>query len=68
MILGIIVFLVGLGILSFVEWYINGIAGDRSIEWYMVQRGIVNSGSQLIIGIALVTIGMIVVLFAKSDK
>jgi len=66
--LGVVIFLIGLGILSFVAWYINGIAGDDTLTWQMVRRGIVNSGSHILIGLALITIGMVVVLFAKSDK
>lgn len=65
---GIVVFLAGLVLLSFVALWVNGIAGDDTLTWQMVRRGIVNTGAHILIGLALITIGMIIVLFAKSDK
>ena len=68
LVFGIVVFLVGLVLLCIVALGINGIAGDNTLTWEMARRQIVNIDAHLLIGIALMTMGMIIVLFAKSDK
>lgn len=68
LIFGVVVFLVGLVLSSFVALSVNGIAGDNTLDWDLARRQIVNIGAHLLIGIALTTMGMIIVLFAKSDK
>jgi hypothetical protein len=65
---GVVVFLAGLILLSFVALFVNSMAGDNTLTWEMARRQIVNTGAHLLIGIALVTMGMIILLFVKSDK
>ena len=66
--LGIVVFLVGLVLLSIVALGVNGMASDTTLTIQTVKSKIVNTGAHLLIGIALVTMGMIILLFVKSDK
>jgi hypothetical protein len=68
LVFGIVVFLVGLVLLCIVALGVNGMASDNTLTWEMARRQIVNIDAHLLIGIALMTMGMIIVLFAKSDK
>jgi hypothetical protein len=65
---GVVVFLAGLILLSFVALFVNSMAGDNTLTWEMARRQIIDTGAHLLIGIALVTMGMIILLFVKSDK
>jgi hypothetical protein len=68
--LAIIVFICGFILLSFVAWWYNSLAsmdaGD--IMWESTRKGVVATGAWLMIGIALVTVAMIVTLVVKVQK
>ena len=66
--LGVVTFIIGFILLSFVAWWLNGIAGNEDIYWGTIRRGILATGAYTLIGLALVTIGMIFTVLSKFEK
>ena len=62
-ILGAIAFIIGLGLLSFIAWLLVG-ANNPDIPLKTVN----NSGAVMIVGLALIAVGMIVIAFSKTKK
>ena len=66
--LGIVSFIVGFALLAFSSWWLIGISGQENVVWESVRRGTITMGSYSIVGLALVSISVIVILLAKFDK
>lgn len=66
--LGIVTFIVGFALLAFSSWWLIGISGQENVVWETVRRGTITMGSYSIVGLALVSIGVIVILLAKFAK
>jgi hypothetical protein len=66
--LGIVTFIIGFIILSFVAWWLNLAAGNEDVFWETARRGILTNGAYTLIGLALVTIGMIFAILSKFER
>jgi len=66
--LGIVTFIVGFVFLSFVAWWLNGIAGVEDIVWETVRRGIIATGAYALVGLVFIAIGMILTVLSKFEK
>ena len=66
----IIAFIIGFVLIAFTAWWLNGIAGIslEDFTWEITRRGVIATGAYTLVGLALVSIGMIVTLLTKFEK
>jgi hypothetical protein len=66
----IVTFIIGFILIAFTAWWLNGIAGVsvEDFSWEISRRGVLATGAYTIVGLALVSIGMIVTLLTKLEK
>ncbi|KYK21263.1 hypothetical protein AYK25_08400 [Thermoplasmatales archaeon SM1-50] len=67
----VIVFIAGFILCVFSLWWWFGLAGisaDEHFVWDTYRRGVVATGAWLLVGLALISIAMIVTLLVKTSK